>query len=695
MKSKFWLLLLITSCLITYFTIFPIIAVSASESPEDSSNKKKDFVMQDENLDENINVIKDNDPNSETSLPNFGFTSEQAEKLKETEEKFQFQTEVSRLMNLIINSLYKTREIFLRELISNASDAIDKIRFLALTDPNALSNNSNLNITIWSDPKNNILTITDTGIGMTKEQLKENLGTIAKSGTSEFLQTIEEKKSDDNMNLIGQFGVGFYSVFLVADKVIVTTKHNDDEQYIWESQAINDFTIAKDPRGNTLGRGTQIKLHLKEDSLSFLEEGVIREEKPKKKTKTVEVPGWELMNTQKPIWTRDPKNVSDPEYENFYKSFAKDDAAPLAWTHFKAEGEVDFKSIIYIPSKAPPNLYQKVQEFTRNIKFFVKRVFITDEFLDFVPKYLAFIKAIIDADDIPLNVSRETLQHHKALQLIKKRIIKKTLDMIMNLSKDEEKYQKFLKEFGVSLKIGAIEDNTNRKILAKLLRFPSSHKNWTTLDDYIGRMKKKQTKMYFVTGSSVSELESSPFIEGYIARGYEVLYMVEPVDEVLIQHMPGHGGKMFQNIAKGDSKLDSDLEETTKLKSKYIKLIDWMQTSLSDFVERVQISNRLTSSPCAVIAGDWGLTGHMERIMAAQAFKQENDVMKDFYANQKKVLEINPHHPLIIGLLEKVESGKNDDKLKELVNVLYETTLIHKIDKTDKSDESKPIRDEL
>ncbi|CAG8556881.1 5300_t:CDS:2 [Funneliformis mosseae] len=639
----------------------------------------------------------------------FGFTEEEAEKIKATEEKYTFETEVSRLMKLIINSLYKTREIFLRELISNASDAIDKIRFLSLTDPNALSAAPVLNITIWADKDNKVLTISDSGIGMTKKQLKDNLGTIAKSGTSEFLSAMEEKKAD--MNLIGQFGVGFYSVFLVADKVVVTTKNNEDKQYIWESQAVNDFTIAEDPRGNTLGRGTQIKLYLKDDALEFLEDGVLRDlilkysefinfpiwlwtkqtqvvevdetpdenEKKEKKTETIEVPGWELMNTQKPIWSRDPKNVTELEYENFYMSFAKDSNPPIAWTHFKAEGEVDFKAIVYIPSKAPEGLFQKVQDYARNVKLFVKRVFITDEFLDFIPKYLGFIRAIIDADDLPLNVSRETLQEHRTLQLIKKRIIKKCLDLIADLTKDDEKYEKFLSEFGTSLKIGAIEDNSNRKKIAQILKFPSSYKgaNSTTLDDYISRMKKGQDKMYFITGGSVEEVQNSPFVEGLVARGFEVLYMVEPIDEMLVQHMPGHGGKMFQNIAKGDFKFgDEDLVESQKLKSKFVKLIDHMQATLIDQVEKIEVSTRLTTSPCAVVATDWGWTGNMEKIMAAQAFKQENPLLKEFYSKQKKILEINPNHPLIIGLFDKAENDAFDANTKEMVRVLYETTLI-------------------
>ncbi|CAG8479992.1 6251_t:CDS:2 [Paraglomus occultum] len=702
-----------------------------------------------------------------------------ADNLKATEkETYEFQTEVSRLMKIIINSLYKTREIFLRELISNASDAIDKIRFLSLTDPNALSANPNLNITVKADPTNRILIIRDSGIGMTKKHLKENLGTIAKSGTSEFLDAMEKGKAD--MSLIGQFGVGFYSVFLVADRVVVASKHNDDKQYIWESTAVNDFSIAEDPRGNTLGRGTEIQLYLKEDGLEYLDEKRLQnlikkysefinfpiylsvhrtevvevddeeddkpadtedkpadtedkpadtedkpadtedkpadtedrpadtedesakkteeseddgdlevedvtektESKPKKKTKEILVEEWEQMNTQKPIWTRDPKNVTDKEYEEFYYSLVKNEGSPpLSWIHFKAEGEVDFRSIVYIPKKAPADMFKKVQDYSRNIKLFVKRVFITDEFLDFVPKYLQFIRAIIDADDIPLNVSRETLQQHKTLQLIKRRLIKKILELIANLSRDEEKYAILMKEFGTNLKLGAIEDNRNRKKVAKLLRFPTSAENVnvTSLDDYIGRSKKGQESIYFVTCTTIEECEQSPFLERLLARGYEVLYMNEPIDEILVQHMPAYEGKVFRNIAKGDLTFGDETEDTKKekelLKEKFSVLVDELKSTLSEYVDQVDVSNRLTVSPCAVIAHEYGWTGNMHRIMSAQAYRQEDEFMAKFYANQKKILEINPNHPLILGLLEKAKSGF-DDETKELVHVLYETNLI-------------------
>ncbi|CAG8436202.1 8023_t:CDS:10 [Ambispora gerdemannii] len=678
-------------------------SVSASES---NGEQKIKITEKEEKIDgkeqvtfkkEKVKVVNEDSVNYQA------LTDEETEKLKATEEKFEFQTEVSRLMKLIINSLYKTREIFLRELISNASDAIDKIRFLALTDPNALKATPNLNITILADKENRRLVITDSGVGMTKKQLKENLGTIAKSGTSEFLDAIDKKNAD--MNLIGQFGVGFYSVFLVADKVTVTSKHNDeDKQYVWVSQAVNDFSISEDPRGNTLGRGTQIVLHIKEDASEFLEEKTLNELIKKysefinfpiylwsTKEEEIEIDSedaskskqWSLMNDQKPIWVRDPKEVTDKEYEEFYASFTKDAGGkPLTWIHFKAEGEVDFRSIIYIPSKAPQDLFKKAEDFVRNIKLFVKRVFITDEFVDFIPKYLQFIRAIVDADDLPLNVSRETLQQHKTLVLIKKRIIKKILDMISTLTQDEEKYTTFIKEYGTSLKLGAIEDDRNRKKVAKLLRFPSSYKpgNLTSLDEYISRMKKGQTKIYVMTGGSIEEIKQSPFLERLQARGYEVLYLAEPIDEMLIQHMPGYDGKTFQNVAKGDLKFgdetDESKEEFEKTKLEFVRLQDWMQATLIEFVEKVEISKRLTSSPCAIVAQEWGWTGNMEKIMSSQTFKQEDDVMQSFFAKQKKILEINPKHPLILTLLKKANDEDFDDTAREATFILYETALI-------------------
>ncbi|ORY94897.1 Hsp90 protein-domain-containing protein [Syncephalastrum racemosum] len=652
--------------------------------------------------------------------PAQGLTPDQVDQL-DTTETFTFQTEISRLMSLIINSLYKTREIFLRELISNASDALDKIRFLSLTDAEALQSNPKLSIAIAADPEQKTLTITDTGVGMTREQLKRNLGTIAKSGTSEFLAKLEKNK--DEVTQIGQFGVGFYSVFLVADKVTVASKSNDDDdQHVWISQAVDDFSIAKDPRGNTLGRGTEITLHLKDDALEFLEPETLKalvakysefinfpiyiwashEEKVEKdvdakddieeedleesqdkeeEEETRTVFDWERVNTQKPIWMRSAKDISDEEYNDFYHAIAKDTANPLSWTHYRGEGDVEFRAILYIPPAVDPNFFQNLAEKVHNLRLFVKRVFITDEF-DVFPKWLSFLKGVVDADDLPLNVSRETLQKNKALVTIAKHLVKKALDMFAQLAKtDEAKYTQFIKEYGPALKYGAIESQTHRKKIAHLLRFASSHDSkgpHVSLDDYISRMKANQKSIYYLAGMSVQEIEQSPFLERLLARGYEVLYLVDPIDEMLVQHMPGINGKMFTNVAKGNLQFGDEEEEDNVDDKQYEPLQTWLKTTLADHVDKVVLSKRLTTSPMAIIAADYGLTGHMERLMAAQGqgSNKERDFMLNFMMNQKKTLEINPKHPIIKRLLEQTTADNVDPDTTEYITVLYETTAI-------------------
>ncbi|KAJ3091347.1 hypothetical protein HK102_000884 [Quaeritorhiza haematococci] len=666
--------------------------------------------------------------------PGYSTLSEdEAEKLKSKAQKFTFETEVNRLMKLIINSLYKTKEIFLREIISNASDAIDKIRFLSLTDKEALKENPDLKITLVADPEHNTLTITDTGVGMTQKELRENLGTIAKSGTSEFLSAVENKTAD--MGLIGQFGVGFYSVFLVADSVTVVTKHNSDKQYVWQSTAESDFTIAEDPRGNTLGRGTQITLHLKSDALEFLEESRLKslvskysefinfpiylwtkktvseeipdpeaeeeeekkeeeeevedvdekkdeEKKPKTKTVTKTVHEWELMNDNKPIWTRSAKEITDDEYKSFYRSFAKESSDPMSWIHFFAEGEVEFRAMLFIPAKAPAQFMQKAEAVLQNIKLYVRRVFITDELPDFLPRWLSFLKGLVDSDDLPLNVSRETLQAHAMLKIIKKKLIGKAIEMFNNLAKDAEKYTEFFKEFGMAIKLGVLEDRSaNRKKLTKLLRYKSSKSEdkLISLEDYVKRMKKGQPQIYYVTGVSLEEILNSPLVEKITARGYEVLYMYEPLDEYLMQSLTEYDGHKFQNVAKTGLKYgdeDDEGEDEKAIAEKYKPLAEWLEKQLTQYVEKVVISNKLTKSPCAIVASEMGLSGTMERIMQAQAFQNENDYMRNFYLRQKKILEINPHHPIMETLLTKVEADTADKTTEEAVRVLYETTLL-------------------
>uniref|UniRef100_A0A3B3C264 Heat shock protein 90, beta (grp94), member 1 n=1 Tax=Oryzias melastigma TaxID=30732 RepID=A0A3B3C264_ORYME len=568
-----------------------------------------------------------------------GLNAAQVKELREKSEKHAFQAEVNRMMKLIINSLYKNKEIFLRELISNASDALDKIRLLSLTNEDALAANEELTIKIKSDKEKNMLHLTDTGIGMTKEELVKNLGTIAKSGTSEFLNKMTEMQSEgqSTSELIGQFGVGFYSAFLVADKVIVTSKHNNDTQHIWESDS-NQFSVIEDPRGDTLGRGTTITLVLKEEASDYLELETIKnlvrkysqfinfpiyvwasktetveepieedaeteepekeapedeaeveeeegEDKDKPKTKKVEktVWDWELMNDIKPIWQRPAKDVEEEEYTAFYKTFSKVSTCdPLTHIHFTAEGEVTFKSILFIPSAAPRGLFDEYGSKKNDyVKLFVRRVFITDDFNDMMPKYLNFVKGVVDSDDLPLNVSRETLQQHKLLKVIRKKLVRKTLDMIKKIA--EEQYNdKFWKEFGTNIKLGVIEDHSNRTRLAKLLRFQTSNSETVlaSLEQYVERMKEKQDKIYFMAGTSRKEAESSPFVERLLKKGYEVIYLTEPVDEYCIQALPEFDGKRFQNVAKEGVKFEESetaKEKREALEKEFEPLTTWLK----------------------------------------------------------------------------------------------------------------------
>ncbi|VDP13583.1 unnamed protein product [Onchocerca flexuosa] len=551
-----------------------------------------------------------------------GLSVAEMKQLRSRAEKHSFQAEVNRMMKLIINSLYKNKEIFLRELISNASDALDKIRLLSLTDPSA-------------DPENHMLHVTDTGIGMTKTDLINNLGTIARSGTSEFLSKLLDSSTsmEQQQDMIGQFGVGFYSSYLVADRVVVTSKHNDDDQYIWESDS-SSFTIAKDPRGATLKRGTQVSLHLKEEAYDFLEadtlknlvekysqfinfniylwqsktetveevveepieektekvaeertedvDGKVEEDKMEPKTKKIEKTtwDWEKINSVKPIWMRKNDDVETEEYKEFYKSITKDHDNPLAYVHFTAEGEVTFKSILYVPRHSPFDMFQNYGKGTDNIKLYVRRVFITDDFHDIMPKYLSFIRGIVDSDDLPLNVSRETLQQHKLLKVIKKKLVRKVLDMLKKMEPGD--FEDFWKEYSTNIKLGVMEDPTNRIRLAKLLRFYSSDKKdkMTSLAEYLSRMKDNQEVIFYVAGNSREEVESSPFVERLLKKGYEVLYLVEAVDEYAIQSLPEFDGKKFQNAAKEGLKIDDgekSKEMQEQLEKEFEPLTDWLK----------------------------------------------------------------------------------------------------------------------
>ncbi|CAH2106914.1 unnamed protein product [Euphydryas editha] len=643
--------------------------------------------------------------------------------MRERAQNFTFQTEVNRMMKLIINSLYRNKEIFLRELISNGSDALDKIRLLSLTDREILNTNPDLSIRIKAEPEKRLLHIIDSGVGMTRRDLVQNLGTIAKSGTADFLSKMQDsdKSGAQEMNdMIGQFGVGFYSAFLVADRVTVASKHNDDSQHVWESDA-NSFSVAPDPRGDTLKRGTHITLHIKEEAADYLQPDTIRalvkkysqfinfpiylwaartetvaeaepedaddadadddakveeaEEKsePKKTEKTVW--DWELMNDNKPIWTRKPSEVAEDEYTSFYKSLTKDTAAPLAKAHFVAEGEVTFRALLFVPRAQPADSFNRYGTKTDHIKLYVRRVFITDEFNELMPNYLAFIQGIVDSDDLPLNVSRETLQQHKLIKIIKKKLVRKALDMLKKIPDDE--YEQFWKEYSTNIKLGVIEDPSNRARLAKLLRFQSSRgAGMTFLADYVARMKPNQNHIYYIAGASRAEVEKSPFAERLVRSGYEVLYLTEAVDEYCLSSLPEYEGKKFQNIAKEIFDLNENEQQKERweaYKKEMEPLTRWLGDKLGAWVTRAEVSRRLARSPAALAATAFGWTGNMERLALSNAHQKADDAQRRHHLSQKKLLEINPRHPVVRELLRRVRDDPDDALALDAARTLYRT----------------------
>ncbi|EGC34917.1 hypothetical protein DICPUDRAFT_98061 [Dictyostelium purpureum] len=664
-----------------------------------------------------------------TNLESDGYTEAEAKLIEEKGEKFTFQTEVNKLMNIIINSLYSKKEIFLRELISNASDALDKIRFLGLTNPSLLGEGeqSKLDVHIKIDKENNVLHITDKGVGMTKDELIKNLGTIAQSGTKEFIQKVSE--SSDSSNLIGQFGVGFYSLFLVADSVVVTSKSNDDDQYIWTSDSQSQFTIAKDPKGNTLGRGTRISLHIKEDSKEFLEQQTIRElvkkysqfinfpiflytseeievpveeKEPETKPETTNdeetttteededaaeekepatekktVYKWEELNDAKPLWMKSQSEISKEEYTEFFRSLSKNQETPITYTHFRTETDPIIRSILYIPENPPSNMFD-LDAVSSGLKLFVRRVFITDNLKDLVPNWLRFLIGVIDSDDLPLNVSREILQQSKILDSIKKAVVSKFIQMVKSLAEDEDKtnFHNFFKKFGSNVKLGIIEDSKNKNRLIKYLLFPSNKNEFTSFEDYVSRMKEGQDQIYFISGKSKESVEASPLIEQAIKKGYEVLYFVDAIDEYLIPQLDKYDDKYkFTNLARDGVKFDETAEEEESRKQtaeEFKPLTDFLKKTLSDKVEKVTISKVLADSPSILVSNAWGFTGNMERIMKAQAHGQTQPQF-----NPKKIMEINPSHQLIKQLLSRlVEFGEQDEVVKISANVLYETSAL-------------------
>lgn len=696
--------------------------------------------------------------------PKGDFDETQRKQMEEGGEKHEFQAEVSRLMDIIINSLYGEREVFVRELISNAVDAVEKARYMSVDDPSYLESKKELEIRVSFDKDAKTVSIADSGVGMTKADLINNLGTVAKSGTTNFVEALKEGA---DASLIGQFGVGFYSAFLVADKIQVISKHNSDPtQHIWESSADASFMVAPDPRGNTLGRGSEVKLFLKEDAHEFLSEDKLKqlalkyskfapfgiylkvakeiqeddedddddddeeeikdeddedeeEEKEKKEPKKKIVHDWELLNSQKPIWLQPKEDISQEDYDNFYTTLTGSSEAPLTHTHFSAEGDIEFHSIVYIPKTIPSDVKQNYQTAKSSIQLYVRRVLVAESIADFLPKYLNFVRGVVDSDDLPLNVSREQLQQNKVMKVISKKLVRKILDLLKKLSikddkstaeddeddeddeeekkedgeekkDDEEKkedekedekdstYITFYKEFEYLLKLGCMDDHANKSKIAKLLRFTTtkSEGKLHSLDKIIKNLKEGQESIYYIQGESLDLLEKKSNLQYFKEKDIEVLLLTGTYDESCLDRLGDFDGKKFASVQKADVSLIESAEEKKKFKKiedMYKPLTKWWTELLkkdTTTANKVVVSKRLTTTPVVVVASSSGFTAEMERLYAAGIRGRDPD------SNPKKVLEINPKHPLIKDILKRVQADENDATANKSAQMLFTTALL-------------------
>ena len=653
-----------------------------------------------ENIEDNVNVEPiDVSENSATVIEEVLPTIIE-EEVKHEPEIFEFGADINQLLTLIINTFYSNKDIFLRELISNSSDALNKIRHESLTNADALKHEPQLNIRISMDADNNTITITDTGIGMTKNDLINNLGTIAKSGTKAFMESLASSK---DVNMIGQFGVGFYSAYLVADKVSVTSKHNDDDQYTWASSAGGKYTIVKDSPSEKLdiGRGTKMVLTLKENMKDYTNPPFIQslikkhsefisfpiqlsvekeddDAKIEDVTKEV-VRNWQTVNNQDPIWVRTTDDISQEEYAEFYKSITGDYDEHAGVKHFKIEGNLDFKALLFAPRHDDVDMFGNTQNTQSNIKLYVRRVLIMENCADLMPQWLSFMKGLVDSEDLPLNISREILQQNKVLKVIKKSLIKKSIELFSEMSENKEKYNVFYNAFSKNLKIGIHEEKNYKEKLASLLRYHTSKSDGSivSLNDYISNMKPAQEGIYYISGESLEVLKSSPFTEKLKQLDYEIVYMTDPIDEYTIQEIKDFKGKKLISVAQSDVDLNDDTEkkEFEVLKKQNVKLCNTIKEILDSKLEKVVISPRLNETPCILVSGDHGWTGNMERIMKAQALNNDNGARNLKF---KKIMEINPKNKIMVSLSKHLKQGNALNKtIKDLVWLLYDTALLN------------------
>lgn len=592
-----------------------------------------------------------------------------------------FQTEAKQLLHLMIHSLYSNKEIFLRELVSNASDAADKLRFEAVSNNDLYEGDADLQIRITFDKEAKTLTISDNGIGMTRAEVIENLGTIAKSGTAQFMQKLSGDQKKD-AQLIGQFGVGFYSAFIVADKVVVTTRRAGvpaSEAVRWECDGDAEFSVETVEKAQ---RGMTVELHLKDDALEFADDWrlrtiikkysdhiaipVVMQKQAAKEGEPTE-PEDEVINTATALWTRSRSEISDTEYQEFYKHISHDFSEPLSWSHNRVEGNLDYTSLLYLPARAPFDLYNR--DASRGLKLYVQRTFIMDDAEQFLPSYLRFIKGVVDSNDLSLNVSREILQKDPNIDSMRGALTKRVLDMMSKLAVNEPAiYQNFWNEFGQVLKEGPAEDFSNREKIAKLLRFSSTHTDKAdqdqSLEAYIGRMKDGQEKIYYIAAENINTAKSSPHLEVFRKKGIEVLLLVDRVDEWLMSHLAEFDGKSFQDVGKGEldlGKLDSeeDKQAQEKVAEQLKPLLDRVKNALADEVAEVRVTHRLTDSPACVVVAEHEMGAQMRRILESAGQK---------LPDSKPILELNPEHPLV----KKLESEAGETRFADLAHILFD-----------------------